>query len=114
MENNQSNQRNITNLIRDIVFYYMKHFYDKHLSENNISRILDNKIEVFVNDLYELKHKTMKDYIRKSLKENLKEKYDKLVVENILMEMFEDINYCKTRMVEEIKLYQKQQLEINE
>jgi len=25
------------------------------------------------------------------------------------MEMFEDIDYCKTRMIEEIKIYQKQQ-----
>lgn len=111
MEN--ENNRNITNLIRDIVFYYTKYYYDKHLQSNNITTIEEESVPDFVNNLYELKHKTMKDYIRKSLKENLKEKYDKLVVENILMEMFEDINYCKTRMVEEIKLYQKQQLEMN-
>tara|TARA_B100000242_G_C42984970_1_gene457176 strand:+ start:258 stop:593 length:336 start_codon:yes stop_codon:yes gene_type:complete len=108
MANNDSN-RNITNLIRDIVFYYIKYYYDKHLEENNISRIEDDKIQNFVFDLYELKNKTLKDYIRKSLKENLKEKYEKLVVENILMEMFTDVGYCKTRMIDEIKLYQYQQ-----
>ena len=108
MADNDSN-RNITNLIRDIVFYYIKYYYDKHLEENNISRIEDDKIQNFVFDLYELKNKTLKDYIRKSLKENLKEKYEKLVVENILMEMFTDVGYCKTRMIDEIKLYQYQQ-----
>ena len=110
MENNKNinNNRNITNLIRDIVFYYTKYYYNKHLKENNILRIENNNIEEFVHDLYEIKNKPLKDYIRKSLKENLKESYDKMVVENILMEMFADAKYCKTRMIDEIAIYQKQ------
>ena len=109
----EQNNRNITNLIRDIVFYYTKYYYDKHLQENNINIIDEKDIKLFVDRLYVEKHKTLKDYIRKSLKENLKEKYDKIVVENILIEMFEDINYCKFRMIEEIKIYQRQQIEQN-
>ncbi len=108
MDSQDLSHRNITNLIRDIVFYYTKHYYEKHLDSQNINRIKDEDVRKFVDDLYDLKHKTLKEYIRKSLKENLKEKYDKLVVENILMEMFDDINYCKIRMTDEIILYQKQ------
>lgn len=103
----QQPDRNISTLIRDIVFYYIKYYYDKHLNDNNIKYIDDKDVPNFVDNLYVNKEKHLKDYIRKSLKENLKEDYNKVVVENILMEMFDDIEYCKTRIISEIKLYQE-------
>ena len=104
----ENSNKNLTTLIRDIVFYYIKNYYNKHLNDNKITKIKDDDVIKFVDNLYQTRNKLLKDYIRKSLKENLKERYEKLVVENILMEMFEDIEYCKVRMIDEIKLYQYQ------
>ena len=106
MDNNNSS-KNIVNLIRDIVFYYIKYYYDKYLEDNNCNEIDKDKLPNFVNNLYIENTVKLKDYIRNSLKKNLKEEYNKTVVENILMEMFEDVNYCKNRIIDEIILYQE-------
>ena len=99
-------KRNTTNLIKDIVFYYIKFYYDKILEEKNIKKLKDDEIDPFVDDLYSNNPNKIKKYIRASLKENQGEKYNKLVVENIIMEMFDDIDYAKKRVVSEIKTYQ--------
>ena len=100
-------ERNTTNLIKDIVFYYVKYYYDKHLKENNIDIIENENVPMFIDNLYNNNSKKIKTYIRTSLKENQKEDYNSLVVENILLEMFDDINYSKNRIVQEIIQYQK-------
>ena len=105
--------RNISNLIRDIVFYYIKFYYDKYLKDNNCNMIDKEKITPFVEDLYVGKTKELKEYIRNSLRKNLKEEYNKTIVENILVEMFADVNYCRTRIIDEIILYQDQNLEVS-
>ena len=102
--------KNISNLIRDIVFYYIKFYYDKYLKDNDCDFVHTDKILNFVEELYVNKTKELKDYIRNSLKKNLKEEYNILVVENILVEMFSDTNYCKTRIIDEIILYQKENI----
>lgn len=107
------NNKNIVNLIRDIVFYYIKYYYDKYLEEHNCNEIEKSILPDFVNKLYIENTIKLKDYIRKSLKKNLKEEYNKTIVENILMEMFEDVNYCKNRIIDEIILYQDSNKESN-
>ena len=99
-------ERNLTNLIKDIVFYYIKYYYDKHLKENSIEKILDDNIKVFINNIYDNNSLKIKNYIRKSLKKNQKENYNSMVVENILLEMFDDIEFAKIRITNEIVEYQ--------
>ena len=36
-----------------------------------------------------------------------------IFVENILLEMFADVNYCRTRIIDEIVLYQEENLAVN-
>ena len=45
-----------------------------------------------VDNLYDEKQQDLRKYIRETLKNNLKEQYPKLLIENILMEMFQDKN----------------------
>lgn len=99
-------ERNTTNLIRDIVFYYIKYYYDKHLKENSLERIEDENIAPFIDTIYNNNSKKIKNYIRTSLKENQKDEYNSLVVENILLEMFDDIDFAKNRVINEIIDYQ--------
>jgi len=49
----------------------------------------------------------LKKYIRDTLKENLGVGYSSLAVENILLEMFNDSEYSKQRVLLEILEYQK-------
>jgi len=98
--------RNTTNLIRDIVFYYIKYYYDKHLEENKLKRLSDEEISPFVDKLFNDNPKKMKKYIRDSLKKNQGDDYNSMVVENILLEMFDDIEFAKNRLINEISSYQ--------
>ena len=99
-------ERNTTNLIKDIVFYYIKYYYDKHLKENSIKKIDDDNIIPFIDSIYNNNSLKIKNYIRSSLKENQKEHYNKIATENILLEMFNDIEFAKNRIVNEIIEYQ--------
>ena len=98
--------RNTTNLIRDIVFYYIKYYYDKHLEENKLKRLSDEEISPFVDKLFNDNPQKMKKYIRTSLKKNQGDDYNSMVVENILLEMFDDIEFAKNRLINEISSYQ--------
>jgi hypothetical protein len=99
--------RNTTNLIRDIVFYYIKYYYDKHLEENKLERLPNDEISKFVDKLFNDNPTKMKKYIRDSLKKNQGEEYNSMIVENILLEMFNDIEFAKNRLINEISSYQE-------
>ena len=101
------NTRNTTNLIRDIVFYYIKYYYDKHLEENKLKQLSEKEISPFVDKLFNDNPSKMKKYIRTSLKKNQGEEYNSIVVENILLEMFDDTEYAKNRLINEISSYQE-------
>lgn len=104
-------KRNTTNLIKDIVFYYIKFYYDKELKNKKKHIMEECEIETFVNDMYTDNTDKIKTYIRNSLKKNQKENYNKFIVENILVEMFNDIEYAKNRVIIEIKTYQNNKKE---
>ena len=99
--------RNLTNLIKDIVFYYIKFYYDKELTKKNIKKMEESDIEPFVNEMYGNNPTKINKYIRNSLKESQGENYNKLEVGHILMKMFNDIEYAKNRVINEIKTYQE-------
>ena len=62
--------------------------------------------QIFLNLNY-LNPSKMKKYIRTSLKKNQGEEYNSIVVENILLEMFDDIEYAKNRLINEISSFQE-------
>jgi hypothetical protein len=93
-------------MMKDIIFFYVKYYYDKYLSENNLSILNETQINDFINTHYTNKGKEIKDYVRNSLKKNLGDKYNSLTVENILLELFNDIDMAKERLKIEIIDYQ--------
>jgi hypothetical protein len=105
--------RNTTNLIRDIVFYYIKYYYDKHLEEYKLKRLQEEEISPFVDKLFNDNPIKMKKYIRTSLKKNQGKEYNSIVVENILLEMFDDIEFAKNRLINEISSYQEKETTTN-
>lgn len=103
LQNNQT----LPKIIKDITLHYIKYYYDKHLQENNINIIEKNDLKILIDTLYNEKQKDLRDYIRNTLKGNLKGDYPKTSVETILHEMFEDQNFAKEKVIQEILIYQK-------
>ena len=94
--------------IKDLIFFYIKTNYDNYLEENKIKFIPDNKIDEVISHLYTSRKEHLKVFIKDSLKKLLKSQYPgDLVVLNILMEIFEDDEICKNRLISEIKLHQQ-------
>lgn len=101
----------ITLLIKDIIFFYIKHFYDKYLSEHSLKSLDDNEVNKFINLNYSDKEQTIKKYVRDSLRKNLTDaEYNTTVIESILVELFKDKDLNKERIKQEILDYQNNNL----
>ena len=98
--------KTLTNMIKDITFHYIKFFYEKELDNRKVNRLNDEDVKLLVNELYSSKSESLKKYIRDTLKENLGDKYPKLQVNMVLLEMFEDVDYGIQRVITEIINYQ--------
>jgi len=108
MSSTPNNSLDSINLIRDITLHYVKYYYEKYLEEHNIKLIPDAELIALVSRLYNEKQKDLKDYIRKNMRENLEAKYNSIIVENALEEMFSDKDFAIQRVVIEILNYQAQ------
>ena len=105
-QNNCKEDKTLTNMIRDIIFHYIKFYYENELKNRNVEKLPNNDVNLLVNNLYEEKSQHLKQYIRDTLKDNLKQNYPKLQVNMLLLEMFEDSNYAINRVINEIINYQ--------
>ena len=111
-EKKVSNNEKLTlpNMVKDIIFFYIKHYYDKYLKEKNIIKMSDEQINTFIYENYNNRQKKIKKYIRDSLKKNLGSEYSGMAVENLLLEIFNDDDLAQERLRLEIKNYQKTKL----
>jgi hypothetical protein len=98
---------NLTTMVRDITYYFIKFYYDKELQATGKHILEEEELKTMINRLYIEKATELKKYIRDTLKENLGASYSSLTVENILLEMFNDPEYSKQRVILEILEYQK-------
>lgn len=101
-----ADNKTLPTLVRDITFFYIKHYYDKKLKDDNIQKISNEEVVRFVNQMYHEKETELKDYIKNTLKETLKENYPKMQVNMLLLEMFENPDFAKKRVINEIINYQ--------
>ena len=98
---------NLTDMVKDITYFYIKFYYEKELVDTNQAKLSENELKNMINKLYLEKSTDLKKYIRDTLKENLKDAYSSFSVENILLEMFSDPEYSKHRVFLEIMEFQK-------
>lgn len=102
---------NLPNTIRNITFHFIKVHYNKYLEEHNLNKIGKEKIPEVVNELYEEKETELKKYIRGTMRKNFPD-YDKnftlkTSTEEIILEMFDDPEFSKNRIIIEIENYQR-------
>lgn len=105
---------NLQNTIKDLIFFYVKSNYEKYLNDNHKKYIPDKEINGVITQLYTDRKEHLKVFLKQSLKDLLKEEYPgDLVVLNIFMNIFEDDNLCKNRLVLEIRMHQNKSSNIN-
>ena len=94
--------------IKDLILFYVKENYNKYLTENNIIKIQNDKINEVIEELYDNKKEHLKKFIKDSLKELLKDDYPgDLIINNICFDVFQDDTLCKNRVCKEIELHQQ-------
>lgn len=98
--------KTLPNLIREIIFFYVKHYYDKYLSQNNITTMDDTHITAFIKQYYTDKEKELREYVRNTLKKNQGSAYNSISVENILLEISSDPSLAQERIKLEIQDFQ--------
>ena len=94
-------------LIKDLILFYVKENYNHYLSKNNLKKIQEDKIREVVVNIYQDKKEHLKEFLKGSLKELMKDKYiGDLALLNICNEIFEDDELCINRLTKEIENYQ--------
>ncbi len=98
--------------IRDLIHFYVKTNYESYLSENNIKIIPEEEIQGVITKIYDDRKTHIQDFILESLKTLYKDKMNEYpgdsTIKNILLNIFQDDELCKTRLTSEIKLHQQQ------
>ena len=101
-----------TKLIQDLILFYVKENYQEYLTKNNMTKIPSEQIETVVETLYTDRKSHLKDFLKNSLKEIMKDEYiGDLAVQTICNEIFSDDEFCKSRIITEIKAYQNKKLD---
>ena len=106
-------ERSLPNLVKDITFFYIKHHYQKYLTERNVEIVEESLLRDLIDKLYNEKQQELRDYIRNNLKVNLKEKYSTIATESIITEMFFDPRIAKERVIIEILRFQENKIKQN-
>tara|TARA_B100000795_G_C22749236_1_gene418645 strand:- start:948 stop:1292 length:345 start_codon:yes stop_codon:yes gene_type:complete len=108
---NSNMPNDLTQTITTIVLYYIKKQYHKYLTNNNIQIIQEENIKEVVNNFYVEKEQDLKKFIRNTMRKNFPD-YDvnltmKTITEEIILEMFDDMEFSIEKITLEISNYQK-------
>ena len=97
--------------ISDLIHFYVKTNYEKYLNDNNIKIIPESEINTIIYSLYDDRKSHIQMFILESLRTLYKDKTEEYpgdrTVKNILLNIFQDDELCKTRLSSEIKLHQQ-------
>lgn len=97
-----------SNLIKELIFMYVTENYKKYLVDNKFKKLDDKEIPNIIETIYIEKKKDLKIWLKDCLKKIQGNDYmGDLAFNQICLEIFQDDNYCKERLVLEIKLYQE-------
>jgi hypothetical protein len=101
---------NIINTIKECIFNIIEEEYKNYLKSNNILLIEDSELLLIVTEFYNSNAKNIKSKIRETLKESYSEDYNSGLVENILLDIFQEKTINIMKIVNELTLIQKKNL----
>ena len=95
--------------IKELIYFYIQQNYDNYLQKNKIERIPDDKLETVIKELYHQRKEHIKEFILSALKQMYKptEYPGDQAIKNILLNIFQDDDYCTNRILLEIRLHQQ-------
>jgi len=80
--------------IKDLIFFYVKSNYEKHLNENNIQIIPESEIDILISKLYDDRKSHIKVFIKDALKQLYENKMNEYpgeqTIQNILLNIFQN------------------------
>ena len=95
-------------MIKDLVIFYVKENYKSYLIENDIKVIESKDLDSVIDKLYTQKKEHLKNFIKTSMKELLKDEHPgDLIINNIIIDIFRDDELCTNRIIMEIKNFQR-------
>ena len=101
---------NISDEIKNISFNFIRNKYQEYLQSNKILLIKENVIKKIITELYDTNIKVLKQEIRNTLKNKHKEDYPSAIVENILLDLFQEKEMNIANAIKEILLIQNNNL----
>ena len=101
---------NISDEIKNIGFNFIRNKYQEYLQSNKILLIKENVIKKIITELYDTNIKVLKQEIRNTLKNKHKEDYPSAIVENILLDLFQEKEMNIANAIKEILLIQNNNL----
>ena len=94
--------------IQDLIHFYVKHNYERYLEDHQVQVIQDDQVPTVIRSLYDDRKEHLKGFIKTSLQRLMGPDYPgDLVVLNILVNVFEDDELCRNRLIMEINLHQQ-------
>ena len=101
---------NIIDTIKNIIFTIIEEEYKNYLKSNNILLIEDSKLLQIITEFYNSNVKNIKSKIRETLKANNSETYNSGLVENILLDIFQEKTMNIMKIVNELTIIQNKNL----
>jgi len=101
---------NIIDTIKQCIFTLLEEEYKNYLKLNNVLLIEDSNLLQIVTDFYNANVKNIKSKIRETLKESYSEDYKSGLVENILLDIFQEKTMNIMKIVNELVLIQNKNL----
>ena len=104
---------NVQKTIKELIQFYVQMNYEKHLKDNNIKCIPEEEIYFVVDKFYDGEERKahIKQFVLNSVKtlaEKSKEDCNYTNITLMLDEILEDDKLAKTRVIQEITIYQRQ------
>jgi hypothetical protein len=104
---------NVQKNIKELIQFYVQMNYEKHLKDNNIECIQEEEIYFVVDKFYdgEKRKAHIKQFVLNGIKTLASKSKDECNYNNItlmLNEILDDDQLVKTRVIEEITIYQRQ------
>ena len=96
--------------IKDITFNFLNNKYKEYLKNNKILLIKEENMKNIISSFYENYSKELKQTIRNSVKENHKNNYPSAIVENTILDIFQDKELNINRVCNEFIILQKKHI----
>ena len=96
----------ILETIKTLIYTIIEEEYKNYLERHKLLLIEKKELEKVVNDYYNTNSKTIKNKIREQLKANHNNDYNSTLVENILLDIFQEKDVNIIKIVKELTLIQ--------